>query len=107
MTTERHQQSREKTVRSPSLRDYWNNPTQRIAGLQTEPGSRRARSQRVTTPSLWDASPPSQPADVLEPTAPPSSAHETLHLRERLQQRGVDTLSTTELLTLVLPTGSG
>ena len=127
MTTERDQQNREHTVQHQSLRDYWLKPTGFSAGRLPELTRRTALS--VITPSLWEqppmlttlsassrapgvehlqrglAKPPDAPAEpITEATLAPLSGNEPSRLRDRLQRRGVDTLSTAELLTLLLRT---
>src|SRR2546421_1355828 len=130
MTTERYQPSREQPVQPSSLRDYWLKPTGFSAGRLPELTRRTALS--VITPSLWEqpsmlttlsastrapgdehlqrglAKPPDAPAEpVSEATLAPLSGNEPSRLRDRLQRRGVDTLSTAELLSLLLRTSAG
>src|SRR5947207_15258349 len=127
MTTERYQPSREQTVLHKSLRDYWLKPTGFPAGRLPELTRRTALS--VITPSLWEqppllstlaastrapgdehlqrglAKPPDAPAEpITEVTLAPLSGNEASRLGDRLQRRGVDTLSTAELITLLLDT---
>lgn len=104
-----------------SIRDYWQNPT------GSPPPFAKAQNRRDLSeplaPSLWDTL--SLPSLGIQATTPTSSAvpsyansalisHEEseetgsshpLHLREQLQRRGVSTLSTPELLTIILHAG--
>ena len=124
MTTERHKPNREQAVQPSSLRDYWLKPTGFPVGRLPELTRRTALS--VITPSLWEQPPtlsastrapsdehlqiglakqPDAPAEpITELTLAPLSGNEPSRLRDRLQRRGVDTLSTAELITLLLRT---
>jgi len=71
----------------------------------------RIRSPNVTTPSLWEPALTLTATNIVYPNAEPggmpvpSTTHETPRLQEQVQRRGVSTLSSAELLTLVLRTG--
>src|SRR2546421_12479432 len=117
MTTERHQPSREQASQRQSLREYWLKPTRFPADQSLEPTRRTAFT--VTTPSLWEqtallttysTSPIASGQEskqtveaepLLEEPPVPSSGNEPLRLRQRLQRRGVEALSTPELLSLL------
>ncbi len=110
----------EKPIPSSSLREYWNTPTGFRFSASSEP--RRKRTSRAQEPSLslWDtntlqslAVPQTPREQVNEPTAFLSHPFEGVivtenrrQLADRLEQYGVSSLSTAELLSLILRTGA-
>src|SRR5690242_1304059 len=101
---------------SPSLRDYWDNPTGFPPTPLGEPRRRNTSRPQITTPSLWDTATVRSRADrhpsvaqVNEPTASLSLplegeiVTENRHqLADRVALYGVSSLSTAELLSLIL-----
>jgi DNA repair protein RadC len=124
MNREQHQPTRE----LPSIRDYWSNPTGFSSFLSSEPGRRSPTKPQVTTasdavitPSLWGSGTGESLADrqpasgqVNELTALSSLpltgeivTENKQQLADRVAVYGVSSLSTPELLTLILRTGAG